>query len=105
MYEDIALTQSGGWVSWVYLILSAILFVIFLMVKAKQKSISSLIKIVCFFVMIAFAIAQFFVFRFGLSGIYNWFGYFPQDSLYIRYVALFFCCAYAFFLPVRNIQK
>lgn len=104
MYDGIILTQPGEWVGWAYFLLSTILLVVFLKIKSKQQVLPSLIKVVSFILILILAVAQFFAFRFGLSGIYDFFGYFPQDSLYIRYAALFFCCGYAFSLPVRNIQ-
>ncbi|EPD6703527.1 hypothetical protein ACSDK8_003855 [Cronobacter dublinensis] len=102
MHSEIVLSQPGGWINGAYLIVSLAFLALFSVIKTRRQPSSAVIKVSGFFFILAGALLQFFIFRYGLTGVYERAGYFPQDALWVRFAGLAFCCAYAFCLPLRH---
>lgn len=104
MHSDVILTQPGGWINGVYVFVSLLLLAGFIVIKTRRPSGRAVIKVTAFSL---FLFAHFFsfYFRYGLTGVYELAGYYPQDALWVRLAALALCCAYAFCLPLRYARQ
>ncbi|EOC0062145.1 hypothetical protein ACI0X3_003652 [Cronobacter turicensis] len=105
MHSDVILTQPGGWINGVYVFVSLLLLAGFIVIKIRRPSGRAVIKVTAFFFILVCSLLQFFIFRYGLTGVYELAGYYTQDALWVRLAALALCCAYAFCLPLRHARQ
>ncbi|MDQ9206544.1 hypothetical protein QBS70_21195 [Cronobacter sakazakii] len=106
MHSDVILTQPGGWINGVYVFVSLLLLAGFIVIKTRRPSGRAVIKVTAFFLYSCLLTSSVFLFfRYGLTGVYELAGYYPQDALWVRLAALALCCAYAFCLPFRYARQ